>query len=328
MKKISRLAPWFLAVVLAWSAGYLYNVWHGGELSFLLKLYRNKVQWLDDIQSPQRIIFVGGSGVQYSLDASQIEKEFSIPAFNFGLQGDLGLNVIFPTVLERLRPNDIVVVIPEYLMLFDEDGLGKGETLFGSGTFGLAIGKPGLGGIGPKRLLEDAWSLGVPGLKVLTKSAVSLVEKGKFAAYYVDPFTNRGDYTVVKSRNSKWHTIGFSSTISEHSQKRLQQFRQEVEAKGAHLLISLPWIYVDTRERDKVTWENVENAAKQLEKIAPTVYDTSNFNLHTDSSMFADTHYHLLPFARKIRTQKLANELRPYIEKLRVNKTVSVAPEN
>jgi hypothetical protein len=311
---VLKVLPWLATIGIAWSLGCFYNVFYGGELSWLRKVYFEKIGFLDNIKAPQRIIFIGGSGVQYSIEAEKVERELGIQAFNFGLQGDLGLNVIFETILPKIRPNDIVVIVPEYLMLLDEDGFGKGNTLFGSGTFGLAIGKPGLGGVSLPTLVEDTWSLGVPGLPVLAKSAIDLVEKGRLTGYFSDPFTEKGDYTIVKTRVRRWDQMTIDNTISDHSYQRLQQFRQELEAKGAHLIIALSWVYVDTK--DPATVKNVTTAAKRLAEIAPTLYNPETLNIKNDSSLFADTHYHLLPHARTLRTEELIKQLRPLIKSM------------
>lgn len=312
MNRFTKLLPWVLSAGIAWSLGFLYNVRYGGELSWLRRVYEQKVTLLNGVNAPGRIILMGGSGVQYSINSEELEKQLGIPVFNFGLQGDIGLNVLCSMMLEKIKPNDIVVLIPEYLMLMDDDGFGEGDTLFGSGTFGLAIGKPGLGGLGGKKLAADAWSLGVPGLKVLTKSAVELVETGKMTGYFSDPITERGDPTFVKLRKGKWWKMTFGQSVSAHSLERIEKFRKELEARGAHLVVSLSWVYTDIN--DPKTVENIRVSAEKLEQIVPTVYDKNSLNLKDDPSIFADTHYHLLPEPRLVRSRELAEQLRPVIK--------------
>jgi hypothetical protein len=319
MNAISKLLPWVLSAGVAWSLGFLYNVRYGGELSWLRRVYEEKVTLLNQIDAPGRIIFAGGSGVQYSINSEYVEKHLGMPVFNFGLQGDIGLNVTSAMILEKVKPNDIVVLIPEYLMLTDEDGFGQGETLFGSGTFAWAIGKPWLGGLGVKKLVEDAWLLGVPGLKILTRSAVQLAEQGKVTGYFSDPITGQGDPTFVKPRVGKWWKMTVREPVSRHSLQRIEQFQQELAAKGAHLVVSLAWLYADTE--DPETRENVRLSAEKLEKIVPTVYNKENLNLKGDASIFADTHYHLLPPARLVRSQELVEQLKPVLKEFKPSPT-------
>ena len=100
---------------------------------------------------------------------------------------------------------------------------------------------------------------------------------------------------------------------SKHANARITQFRKEVEAKGATLVLSLPWVYANP---DKQTVANMRNIVQNLAKIAPLVYDKISYNLKTDSSLFADTHHHLVPEARKMRSRQLAQQLQPVLEDL------------
>ncbi len=311
MHKLSKIFPWLLAASIAWSFGYFYNVYYAGELKWLLKMYQEKAAWAANIDASRRLIFAGGSGVYYTINSELIEKELKIPVFNFGLQGDLGLNVICPIILEQVRPGDIVVLIPEYLMLLDEDGIGYGDGLFGSAPFGVAIGKPGLGKIPAKKLAEETWLMGIPTFRALVKSSLDLIEIGKVRGYLSDPITEKGDPTVVKHRTGKWWPRTFKQPVSRHSVERIAQFREELKAKGADLIVSLSWVYAST---DEETVKNVRKTIEELSKVAPLIYDQESLNLKTDPSLFADTHEHLLPEARVIRAQELVQQLRPLLK--------------
>jgi hypothetical protein len=305
-----KLAPWLFAAIGAWCLGFAYNVGYGGGLSWVRMMYENKKTIAASIQNEPRLIIAGGSGAHYSINAKELEKDLGMSVVNFGLDGPIGLNVILPTILEQVRQGDTVLLIPEYLILLDEDGLGDRST-----GFGIAIGKPMLGDIPPKQFFQDTLALGIPSLKPLSKSMVDLVEKGQFTDYYSDPLNDRGDPTEFKKRTGRWWKLPINQPISEHSFNRIYQFKREVEAKGGKLILSLPWVYADRSEK---TIGNVRKTAARLEKIAPLVYDTSNLNLQSDSNLFADTQYHLIPEARLIRAKQLAKELKPILENSKV----------
>jgi len=210
--------------------------------------------------------------------------------------------VIFPSIQDKIRQGDIVLLIQEYLLLLDNDGFGDR-----SGQFGIAIGKPGLGGLPAKQLAQDMLMIGAPTLRALTKSSLDLVEKGKLTGYYSDPITQNGDPTVLKQRTkSKWWQMEIKKPISGYAYERIVKFRQVVEAKGATLVLGLPWLYASD---DPETVDNVQKTAAKLATIAPVLYDKASFNLKTDSSLFADTHYHLNQPARRIRSTELAQQL-------------------
>jgi hypothetical protein len=308
MRKLLKLVPWLIAISVAWSIGFVYNVYYGGELSWLRSMYFQKMALAAQIQAPRRLIVLGGSGAHHSINSEILEQELHIPVMNMGLDGPVGLDVILPSILEAVRPGDIVLLIPEDIILTDGDGL-----LERSAPFGIAIGRPGLGGVPPKELAQEFWMLGVPSLRAIVKSSIDLVEKGRMTGYYSDPITKRGDPTVTKSRHGKWWQWSISKPISKHAIARITQFRKEVEAKGATLVLSLPWVYAST---DSGTVANMRKIVQNLAKIAPLVYDKTSYNLKTDSSLFADTHHHLVPEARKIRSRQLAEQLKPVLEEL------------
>ncbi len=305
MEKPLKILPWLIATVAAWSLGFAYNVFYGGELSWLRKMYWQKIAIAESLKENRRLLITGGSGAHYTLDSKLIEEGLGIPVVNLGLDGPIGLDVILPSVIEQVRPGDIVLLIPEYLLLLDPDGLGDR-----SANFGVAIGQPGLGGVPLKQLTQDTIMLGVPSLRAVAKSAVEIATKGQISGYYSDPISDRGDPTVVKTRQEKWWSLPVNQPISRHAANRILKFRQEVEARGGTLIVSLPWVY---GSRDQRTIKNIKLTAYYLSKIAPTIYDKDSLNIKTDSSLFADTHYHLMPKGREMRAKELVEQLKPII---------------
>ena len=305
MWKPIKLLPWFMAAGLAWSLGFVYNVIYGGEFSWLRTMYFQKIARAEEIKENRRLLITGGSGAHYTINSDIIEQGLGLPVVNLGLDGPIGLNVILPSIIDQVRPGDTVLLIPEYLLLLDSDGLGDR-----SGAFGIAIGKPGLGGVPAKQLLQDVLLLGIPTLRAVAKSSVDITTKGEMTGYYSDPLTKRGDPTTVKEREQDWWQLTINQPVSRHAAERIWQFRQEVEAKGGKLIISIPWVYGSTEKR---TQANIKKTAYILSQIAPVIYEPESLNIKTDSSLFADTHYHLLPQAREMRAKELVEQLKPII---------------
>lgn len=308
MWKPIKLVPWFAAAGVAWTAGYIYNVYYGGELSWLRAMYEQKIAIAAQVEAPRRLLITGGSGAHYTLNSELIEAGLDIPVINLGIDGPVGLDVILSSILEQVRPGDIVLLIPEYLILLDDDGLGDR-----SGPFGMAIGEPGLGGVPPKQLVQDVLLLGIPTLRSVTKSVVDLATEGEMSGYYSDPLTERGDPTVEKTRTGEWWQLSIKEPVSQHALQRIARFREEVAARGGTLVLSLPWFYGST---DQETVVNVQKTAQRLEGIAPTIYDRQSLNIKTDSNLFADTHYHLLPEGRNLRARELVEQLQPVIRQM------------
>ncbi|QLE56270.1 hypothetical protein [Nostoc sp. TCL26-01] len=303
MKKFLQLSSWLMIAAVAWGVGYLYNARYGGELSWLRIMYEQKKAIASEVKSPKRILIVGGSGAHYTVDAGLMQQQLGIPTINMATDGPVGLDVILASMDDVIRKGDIVVLIPEYLILLEDDGLGDR-----SGQFGVAIGKPGLGGVPAKQLAQDIMLLGVPTLRAVTKSSVEFAQKGRLTGYYSDPITANGDPTVMKQRlKTPWWQLKIKAPVSRHALRSIKEFKEQVEAKGGTLVLGLSWIYAST---DSKTLDNISKTAEKLGEIAPVLYDKQTLNVKTDSSLFADTHYHLNPPGRRTRTTELVEQFR------------------
>ena len=189
----------------------------------------------------------------------------------------------------------------------DEDGLDHRSI-----PFSIAIGKPNLVDFPPKQFAEALWMLGVPSLRSLTKSSLDIIQKGRMTGYYSPPLTERGDSTVTRSAPKLWKRT-VKKSISQHSIARITQFRDRVEAKGATLVLSLPWFLVKTDGQYDTYVANMQEMAEELAKIAPLIYNEETLNMQTEESFFADTGHHLTQEGRRIRAGQLISELKPVI---------------
>lgn len=304
--KPPKILSWVAVAGFAWGAGYVYNVYLGGEAHWLKGLYENKVAIAAETADP-KLIITGGSGAHYTINSDLLSEGLGMPVVNLGIDGPVGLDVILPSVLETVNPGDTVLLIPEYLLLLDEDGYGPK-----SGLFGVAIGKPGIGGVPAKQLALETFQLGIPSLRWTVKSAVDLSEEGRLTGYYDGPLTERGDPTETKQREGAWWPLKIRESVSPHALKRIEQFKAEVEAKGGKLILSIPWVYGDVN--DPRTLESVQQTADELSIIAPLLVDDKTLNIQTRPDLFADTHYHLKPKGRAVRSEQLVRQLKPLLE--------------
>ncbi len=304
--KPPKILSWVAVAGLAWGSGFVYNVYIGGEAHWLRGLYQNKVAIAANTADP-KLIITGGSGAHYTINSDLLSQSLGMPVVNLGIDGPVGLDVILSSVLETVNPGDTVLLIPEYLILLDEDGYGSK-----SGLFGVAIGKPGIGGVPPKQLALETFQLGIPSLRWTVKSAVDLTEEGRFTGYYDGPLTGRGDPIETKQREGDWWPLTIRESASPHALKGIKQFKAEVEAKGGKLILSIPWVYGDVN--DERTLKSVQQTVDDLSKIAPLLVDEKTLNIQDGPKLFADTHYHLKPEGREVRSEQLARQLKPLLE--------------
>lgn len=87
----------------------------------------DKHERLATLKSP-RIIFVGGSGLAFSLDSPEIERAFRLPVVNMGLHADLGLRWMLAEVKPYVGRGDLIVIVPEFEQ-FENNFNGAGAVL-------------------------------------------------------------------------------------------------------------------------------------------------------------------------------------------------------
>ena len=307
--KSPKYLSWLAAAGLAWGAGVVYNVYLGGEAHWLKGLYQQKMAIAADVSEP-KLIVTGGSGAHYTVNSELLSEEIGRPVVNLGLDGPLGLDVILASVLESVKPGDTVLLIPEYLILQPADSGFQEGFREKSGMFVLAIGQPRTGGVPAKQLALNLVQLGVPSLRWTVKSVSDLATEGRFTGYYDGPLTEAGDPIETKSREGEWWSLQVKRA-SPHAIERIAQFKAEVEGKGGNLVLAAPWIY--SEEPSEKTLENITETVERLEEIAPVLIDEDSLNIQKDSALFADTHYHLKPEAREMRSQQLARQLKPLL---------------
>lgn len=314
LRSVWKLSRWGLVTMLFWTGGYLYNRHFDPEVQWIKAIYQQKLTLIEQTQVSQRVLIVGGSGVHFSVDAVQMEADLGRPVFNAGLHAGLGLNAILASVSDEIAPGDVVVLIPEYDLL-ENDGTGHF-----SSSFAAAVGRPGLGGFGPKQTAQEMLLAGVPGsdrtVQFLKQQLVSGLsgeadDDANVAADsggYVRSLDLRGSPQVLPSGEPSPQSV--ESVMSVESRDRLETFRQKVEDSGGQLVFALPWLLSTDDENSR---QMVDLRIRDLAAIAPTIY-AEDVNLKTDPTLFGDTVYHLSAHGRSLRSQQLAQALKPYLE--------------
>ncbi|MBE9125803.1 MULTISPECIES: hypothetical protein [unclassified Coleofasciculus] len=293
-----------MVVVLAWSFGYLGKINDGGELSWARSIYKLKAQKANKAKGSRRVLILGGSGTHFGVNAQQIEQELGIPVFNMGVHGSLGINIILDSISGQIHRGDFIVVIPEYAILEDEDGIDRMAS-----PFGIAIGRPGLGGVPYEELAEDLLNAGNPGLKYVTKSSLDFIRQIKNPRYYSDRLNANGDPVDLKRRIVEPAVLNIH--LSAYACLRLKKFRDQLDRSEATLILALPWVYTNI---DENTLVNAKKITEKLLEISPVIYDKKSFNLKNDSTLFGDTVYHLNDKGIKIRSLELAQQLKQVLK--------------
>jgi hypothetical protein len=298
---MSHLSKWIIVFVLFWLIGYLLNFYAlDSDLSWTYDLYTKKLGIAKQLRGKPRIFLLGGSATHYSINAVQLENNLNIYCINFGLHAGLGLNAILASVENEIRAGDLIVLSPEYGIL------GKDEYGWLSAPFGVAIGRPGIGGVGLKQKAIEIFRGGMVLSTSLGKSIMKILFGSKGRAN--QSIDSRGD-VVVFLYDIKPQPRNIPDEISRTAILRLTQFRDEILAKGAKLIFVLPPILVEDRT---FSYNSAKKIAAKLTEIAPVVYENDYLNIETDPSLFSDTFYHLNLESRQIRTAILSEKLKRY----------------
>jgi hypothetical protein len=292
------LTKWAAVFTLAWVAGYAFNAAAlDTDVSWTRSLYLQKRLIADSMTDGPRILFVGGSGVHYSVDAATVERETRVPSVNFGLHAGLGLNPILQVGLDTVRSGDVVVLMPEYGILADTVGGG-----WLSAMFAASISRPGMGGFGAMDTSKEIFRAGVVNQMALGK--------GVFVALFGSVGRGRA---VVDARGSTAIFLDgvaapsiVNGEMSPLNARRLDAFARELRDRGAQLLIAMPWYLIATGDTASV--ESARGYVAALRRIAPVLCDDA-MDLKTDAALFSDTFYHLNPQSRETRSIELAHEI-------------------
>ncbi len=90
---------------------------------------KDKHARLDSISSP-KIIIIGGSNTAFGIDSQMIEDSLHMPVINMGIHVGLGLEYMINEVKSSIKKGDIIVMIPEYNLLFSKTESGKNDAFY------------------------------------------------------------------------------------------------------------------------------------------------------------------------------------------------------
>lgn len=306
----AKLLVWLLLAAACWTCGYLVNASAlDSDLAWAVALDRRKGEIAQAAAGAPRVLLVGGSQTHFSVDASQLGRESGCRAVNLGLHAAVGLNAMLERSLERVAPGDLVLLLPEY------------ETLAGDGTqwltaaFGAAVGRPGIGGVGLEQRARLAFAAGTTSLTSLGKSAWVALGGAAGRSAQLHAVGERGDAVVFLTDQRPGEAVE-SITVGAPALERIAAYARELQARGATLVLALPWLYVPESARAKAVAAAGAVAAR-LAGVAPLLEHGPGRNVQTNPAFFSDTNYHASPLGRELHTRLLGEALRPLAATLR-----------
>jgi len=269
-----------------------------------------KVSLLETIPSP-RIIVVGGSNVAWGIDSELLEKNLGMPVINNGVDAHLGIAPVVE-LKEYIRPGDIIIISLEYYnFTSDADFYGVPQNL----ADWVEISPPRI------QYLQD------PLRKVPTIFLMMLQRKINRqlnlylygsdldevrGIYSASNFNAHGDFIghledKVQSQVGE-DFRGYSVNQLDTAYIFLEQFNQFALSKGAV-------IYYEAQPNRQTNCELT--GMKYLRKFYNTLKNRTTIPLLTNlkelclpDDYFYDTPYHLNEKGRRIRTERLIDNLK------------------
>jgi hypothetical protein len=289
----------------------------------VLSLIIDKGNLLQKSNSP-KIVLIGGSNLMVGIDSSQINKTFRYNVINMGHYGGFGISIFLYKSLEYLKPDDIVIISPEYLSIYDDYKL---EPFSDIGIKWMLAYSPMLTikHVYLKRCLKD-----IPRhfAELVSEKAQTLITcslKGRFASSIGHGILNQQDKMneFGDPKNDMFTKVDFSrfpdkervfkDKITDMSKfTLLNDFHRAALKNGVKVFFVFPPYPKEAYAQNKTQINNIE---KQL-------VDNLNFKILGnpedfiyDSVYFSNTCNHLTSDGKKLRTQKIIELLAPYIKR-------------
>jgi len=264
----------------------------------------DKNRLLEETESP-RVIFVGGSNLNFGLDSQQIKDSLGINPINTASHAGLGLIYMLKNTARYIKENDIVVVVPEYDHFFENTMYGGIELNYALTDITPSI----LTSLDIKHILIQ--------LRYIPQNSSAKVHN----YFFEDEASNQSTLSIYGRRcfnqygdiHAHWNLEGIKVSPREISGeynpvmiKYLKAFQSEVEEKGGHLLINFPCFQDSSFDISSSKIKFVEN--KLSENGFSLLASPARYRMKNE--LFFDTEYHLTKTGVDIRTKMMIEDLK------------------
>lgn len=276
-----------------------------------LSLIINKISILDQSSSP-RVIVVGGSGCYSGFESPLVHQEMGFNVVNLGLYAGFGVLPLLDIISPRMRPQDIVLIIPEYGII--ESGFINDEK---TRKWLLAVDPAGkLKSYFQSRkefinLFRDLSELIQSKLSVLPKSLLGgtppgFVRARKVINQYGD-LTDSGAFHRVSigSLEGKGHLMSFR--FSDDPLEKMNAFSRLVGRRGGKIFFIFPAFPLEEYKLNEGEIVSVFHRIQNNLQF-PILGEPTDFLYHNLN--FLDTTNHLDAEGKRRRTQRVIELLK------------------
>jgi hypothetical protein len=282
------------------------------NLVVLAELHR-KQERLAQCSSP-KVILIGGSNLAFGVDSGLLQKALHRPVVNMGIHAGLGLRYMLAQCKPFIQEGDFIIVSPEYEHFYGQfQGSMTLAELLVSYPNALKYFSPLqialLPGFAAELLRVKQWCYFREGRNLVrryVKHTNDLIWDGKIH----DPeFNSLGDEISHLSKPPrKFEQAIFlrAPAFDESALAELQSFNTMVKAKGARLVVSLPYLWRDVYMANRKRADMSYVALKRIQLVVPRSPSNSVF----PACAFYDAPYHLTGEYRQIRTRQMLSDIK------------------
>lgn len=271
----------------------------------------DKQKTLEIVESP-KVVFVGGSNLAFGLDSPLVEKTLGFPVVNTGLHAGLGLKFILDHVRQFIQPNDLVIVVPEYEILYEEAIIDY--SLWCSTV--LEHFPDGLRYFSPKDYIQALQGFPNFAYSKLIFRTIYRLKTGRSLStddYRRDGFNKYGDEVSHLGKPSWDLSEELSFEIKDfdinNAAKILNEFNSDVDRRGGKVVFMFPPIPDVRYQKNKLQIESIYRQLYSSLKM-PILGMPKDYIFPL--TYFYNTVYHLNTEGRLARTEKVIADLRKF----------------
>ncbi|WP_010522224.1 hypothetical protein [Aquimarina agarivorans] len=255
-----------------------------------------------------KLILTGGSNVIFGFNSKILQTKLNKPVVNHAIHAGYGLKYIVEDVFQYVKKGDIILLSPEYSHFIDNNYLGKEPLLFSLKVKPNNIRLISLGQLLNVAEFIPKFSFDRIKSFVYNKLKPSKPNKNEIGNYTEFSINEFGDhYTHWDDKNKNLTLYNFNGEVNMKVIEFLNNINEEIEKKGAQLILSFPSICETTYETNKNTILKIEETL--IKNCNFKILDTPEDYVFNDS-LFFDTSYHLNKIGIKNRSEKIAFKLK------------------
>ncbi|MGJ3234263.1 hypothetical protein [Marivirga sp.] len=259
---------------------------------------------LENVESP-RIIFIGGSNINYGINSAMIKDSLELNPINTGIHASLGLVYMMDNTLPYIRKNDLIIMSPEYAHFFGTFAYGRTELL----RTVLDVDKREALKLGSKQWINIIRYFPKYCLTKLKPSEYFNVEEDKF--YGVNSFNKFGDTYSHWGEEPQNFTpfVRTKKSFNHNTINEILEFEKNIKAKSAELYIVYPGIQSTSFNN---IYEQIKKVEKELNKTSLSIIGNPEKYKMADSLCF-NSPLHLTKEGMDFRTTQLIKDLKTII---------------